>query len=790
MNSKQDRSAGGVRAVVLASAALSALQIGAALPAQAQAAADIEEIVITATRRAEPLMKVPLSVTAYSPEVLDEKGVRTVEQIVQLTPGIQINRLARYNSTASNITVRGVRSTSGLPTTGVYIDDTPVQMRQGTSQSATNPYPRLFDLERVEVLRGPQGTLFGAGAMGGALRFITPAPNLSGMDYYGRAEIATTDSGGLSYEAGSAVGAPLVEDRVGMRLSAYYRKDGGFVDRKDYGGNSVEKNSNWNDALALRAGLAFKVIDGLTLTPSVFYQRARVGDTSAFVEALSNADRHEFAQNNPLAQPGSDEFMLPGLKVELDLGSTLLIANTSYMDRSVRNDYDATTLDLASLGQVYGPPPPSLQHVYARSVANSSTGMFTQEVRLQNDASDARFNWIVGAFYQHAKIHDQFSVENPFLLEILNYGRSNAVPPLPACATVAACFFGVGLYQDRYALVIDSHLKDEQLAVFAQVDYRITEALKLTLGARYGDMKFTSNGFSAGPVIVSTGRITVIEQQSKPFTPKIGLSWQADEDNLFYANVAKGFRVGTVAPPVGNRCAADAAAMGFDPTTSRVIEPDSLWSYELGSKNRLFGGMLVVDAAAYYIDWQDIQTNLTLPSCQIPTTINANDAVSTGVDLALSSNPVAGLGLGLMVSYNDSHYTSETPSSVPGVPVYARGEPLGSPPWSYYLNGQYEFAREGLRPYVRGDLAHSTHDDTPLSVSVVNNPDIPRAPAITTLDLRAGVRLHGLDLSVFATNVLDKQPEVARYEDSPPANYYRGLTLRPRTLGLTVTYRN
>jgi outer membrane receptor protein involved in Fe transport len=781
-----------------------AFQLGTSVPAFAQsdesrriqggadadASIGLEEIVVTATRRAELLMEVPLSVTAYSQETLDQKGARNIDQIVQLTPGIQLDRVARYNGTASNVTVRGVRSTSGLPTTGIYIDDTPVQMRQGTSQSATNPYPRLFDLQRIEVLRGPQGTLFGAGAMGGALRFITPSPSMSGLETYLRSELAATDNGGASRELGAAVGAPIVENRIGMRLSAYYRKDGGFVDRVDYDGTTVDNDSNWNDAVALRGALQFQPLDALTIVPSVFYQKTRVGDTSAFVEALSDPDRHEFRQNNPLAQAGSDEFILPGLKIELDVGPATLISNTSYMDREVTNDYDATTLDLASLGRVLGPPPPALQHVYARSIANSDTRMLTQELRIQNNNAEGRLNWVVGAFYQYTKIHDQFSVENPFLLEVVNYGRANAVPPLPACATVAACFFGVGLYEDRFALVIDSHLKDKQIAAFAQVDYNISDEIKVTLGARYGDLNFTSNGFSAGPVIVSAGRITIIDQGSKPFTPKLGLSWQVDDDNLFYANIAKGFRVGTVAPPVGSRCAADAAAMGFDPTVSRIIEPDSLWSYEIGSKNRLFGGALVLDAAAYYIDWKNIQTNLTLPSCQIPTTINASDAVSKGVDLAVASNPVAGLSLGAMASFNDSHYTSETPSSIPGVPVYVKGEPLGGPPWSFNINAEYEFHRDRYRPYMRADLSHATHDDTPRAVSVINNPDIPRAPKITTLNLRAGVRVHGLDVAFFASNLLNDQPEIARYEDSPAANYFRGLTLRPRTLGVTVAFRN
>ncbi|HEX7741974.1 MAG TPA: TonB-dependent receptor, partial [Sphingobium sp.] len=462
-----------------------------------------------------------------------------------------------------------------------------------------------------------------------------------------------------------------------------------------------------------------------------------------------------------------------------------------YLDRKVRNIYDATTLDMASLGGVFGPPPPALPDAFSRSVANNSSKQFTQEVRIQNNEPDAALNWVAGIFYQRVKMRDVFNVSGQDLLRMVNYGRANSVPAQPPCTTVAQCFFGVPLYQDQYSIFLDTHSVDKQIAAFAQFDYKITPRLKLTAGARYAKLDYTATVFRAGPVIVSPGASDTINQRSKPFTPKLGLSWQADANNLFYGNVAKGFRLGGVAVPVGNRCAADGTALGFDPNTPRALNSDSVWSYEIGSKNRLFGGKVNLDVAAYKIDWKNIQTILTLPSCQIPTTLNLGDAVSKGVDLSITANPYPGLSLGVAAAYNESHYTTTSESSIPGQPIRRAGEPLGNPPWSLNFNGEYEFEVGRARPYVRGDLAYTSHDDTPLDLSSpIVNPDIPRTPAITTLNLRLGVRARGADISLFALNALNAHPEIARYEDTPPANYFRGVTLRPRTIGLTVTFRN
>lgn len=234
--------------------------------ASADAADSLDEIIVTATRQSVVLSKVPLSVTAYTQETLDLQGVRNVDDIARLTPGVALERSARYNSSQSNITVRGIRSTSGVPTTGIYIDDTPVQIRMGTSQSASNPYPRIFDLDRVEVLRGPQGTLFGAGAVGGAVRFLTPEPSLSERSLYARGEYSLVDSGDANFEAGVAAGGPIVDGKLGIRASAWRRDEGGWVDRLNYDGSMADDNANHGDATVMRLALAWQPIEKLRIT--------------------------------------------------------------------------------------------------------------------------------------------------------------------------------------------------------------------------------------------------------------------------------------------------------------------------------------------------------------------------------------------------------------------------------------------------------------------------------------------------------------------------------------------
>src|SRR6516164_4574225 len=199
---------------------------------------ELKEVVVTAERRVEKLMDVPMSVTALSQEAIEAKGLHNIDDVTRVAPGVTFIRegmgaSGNYNDEDSDISIRGIQSSAGVPTTGIYIDDTPIQSRHlnfGTS----NPYPALFDLERVEVLKGPQGTLFGSGSEGGTVRFITPAPGLTKASGFAKAEFGQIDGGGQNYEAGAAFGGPIIDGVLGFRVSASFREDGGWVDRVNY----------------------------------------------------------------------------------------------------------------------------------------------------------------------------------------------------------------------------------------------------------------------------------------------------------------------------------------------------------------------------------------------------------------------------------------------------------------------------------------------------------------------------------------------------------------------------
>src|SRR5580692_10240170 len=205
------------------------------------AAGGLQEIVVTATRREESLSRVPISVTALSQENLDLRGIKDFSEVARFTPGVNFD-----NSGTNNISIRGISGTGGAGTTGIYIDDTPIQMR-ALAFSPDEALPKSFDIDRVEVLRGPQGTLFGAGSEGGTVRYITTQPSLSKDSIYSREEVSTTDGGAPSYEGGIAVGGPLVDNTLGARISVWYRRDGGWIDDiNPVTLAPVEKNANYD----------------------------------------------------------------------------------------------------------------------------------------------------------------------------------------------------------------------------------------------------------------------------------------------------------------------------------------------------------------------------------------------------------------------------------------------------------------------------------------------------------------------------------------------------------------
>ncbi|MEO5708184.1 MAG: TonB-dependent receptor [Alteraurantiacibacter sp.] len=797
------------RMVAVRALLLSGAVVPFCLPAQAQedAAPDAEslqeatsegEILVTATRRSTALSRTPASIVAMGKEELDVQGVRSIADIAAITPGITFGQSGvLYGTGQTAISIRGVDSQSGIPTTGVYIDDTPVQTRVGVSPSLSNAYPQVFDLERVEVLRGPQGTLFGSGSVGGAIRFITPQPSFDDLDIYARTELATTRHGDLSYEGGLAVGMPIVEGLVGMRASGWYRRDGGFVDRLDPYTMAVDqRDADRADSYTARLAVGIRPTETLSLTPSIYFQKLSIADGSRFELATSDRESGDLRLSlNQRAEPREDRFTLPALKAELELGDVTLISDTSYFDRTTETINDDTSLSFVFSGGLIEKPFPAGFEDYAPFTLNQTRQTaLTQELRLQDNSQSDRLNWITGLFFQRSYVRDQYQARDERLLDVINLGQEQfGEPPF---ASLTDSFFGTELYQGLFSVFQRNEHRDRQYAAYAQADYEVVDRLTLTAGLRYTIAEYSFTGFGAGPVLATDGQTDTADTTSKTLTPRFGVSFQADRNNLFYASASKGVRGPGVSSPVGANCIDDAAAIGFDPFATLEIQPDSIWNYEVGSKNRLFDGALAIDASAYRVDWNNVQTLFALPQCTIQTALNLGSAKIEGFDLAVTVRPVERLSLGASASYIDARYTSSIPG--PGNTIIRQaGEPFPLvAPWSVQLNAEYNQELGENELYGRADFSYRSMIQRPVDVdSPLVDPTLPRPPATSQLDLRLGGRFPmdagaEIDLSLFVNNVTNSHPLVSLFHETPDSTFYRSGTFRPRTVGVTLVVRN
>ena len=771
--------------LMIGAPALSLAQLAGVEPATA---AGLEEIVVTATRRAESIDRIPLSISAFSQESMDEQGIKSIDDVARFTPGLSF--APSSDGLTSSIAIRGIASGVGASTTGVYIDDTPVQVRSGTGVVTENVYPQVFDLERVEVLRGPQGTLFGTGSMGGTVRFITPEPSLEKYSGYARAEASEVKSGDPAYEAGASIGGPLVDGKVGFRLSAFYSDVGGFVDRRPFTGTAVTDEAiNFEKTTALRGALKFALGDSITVTPSMFYQRKRKND-GYFWESLSNSDSSSFSVGWDQPQPSTDSFSLPALNIRWKLQKAEVVSNTSFLYRSLDRSSDYSTYLWFAL---VGDPTPTDPVPDYRAVSNASVrqNSFTQEVRLQSTDTASRLQWVVGALYQSSNLYTNQYVVDPFLPQLSQDVYGAPIEDI----------FGVGLVDGKFSATIDQWAKDEQSALFGQVDYAFTPQWKGTLGLRVARTTLRFFREFGGPLLCvacdgsveTTGGST---PESHPVTPRLGFSYEPDKHSLYYLSAGKGFRVGGVNNP---SVATDRPGCPGGLQSPATYAADRLWSYEVGAKNQFADGRFRTQVSVFYIDWQDIQQSVSANGCFTSSyKDNLGSAKVTGFDLSAELRPMAGLTLAMSGGYTRARYSDTAlgaPASGTGVRaiIAADGDSLGVAPWNAAVSGEYEFHALGGNSYFRMDYTYTAKDNgltpqrDPLTSSY--DPGLLADPAVRLLGARLGIRLGEFDVSLFGRNLLNDTPLLGRTHDGIDDPLYYAVTVRPRTIGLTGTYR-
>lgn len=735
----------------------------------------LEEIVVTAQRREERSLDVPMSINAFNEAQLQTAGVQDVGGISRLTPGLTFYP---FWDGSTNISLRGVSSTNGAATTGIYIDDTPIQVRfLGGGATTTNPYPIIFDLDRVEVLKGPQGTLFGAGSEGGAVRFITEQPSFTSTSGRAVAEVGFTQGGAPSYEIAGALGGPFVSDAVAFRLSAYSRTDGGWIDRVPFPNSVVAaQNANSTETDVLRGSLSFKISDAVTITPSIFYQSIKRNDLDQYWQSLSSAGRGSYINGQDLAQPWRDWFALSGVKATVDLNWATLISNTSYLDRNQTVTADYTNYIPELLGAPYTVGS-QLGVTIPTPMANTQQSL-VQEVRLQSNADDSsKLKWLTGLFFQNTR---QTAGEYVHIPEFSTLWTAIFGAPVPATLPGNVTYSGYDT------------ARDWQAAIFGQVDYHLTQSLTATLGGRFTQLRYNYSNLQDGPL--NEGRSGFSGSSShNAFTPRAGLNYKVSADTLLYASAAKGFRPGGANAPVpASLCAKDLAPLNFKQVPP-TYGPDSLWSYELGAKTLMFDRKLQIEAAAFYTNWSGIQDQYYLINCGFSYVTNLGSATSRGFEAKLTAAPVDALTLSASVAYTDATNTktvfSQSDAEGSRDVIIGDGDRLNVAPWSADASVDYgfPFMVSGFQGYVHSDYSfRAGYSFGPRADELGYQPINNGRFATRYTSGRLGVRRGGLDVSLFVNNLFNSDDRLFQLQDTDTSPLLREASFRPRTIGVTV----
>ena len=826
----------GTGAIAVALTLSATAAIAADPPPAEEATGPLQEITVTATRHEESLSKVPISVTALTQEAMDVRGIKDFQEVARFTPGVNID-----NSGTNNIAIRGIASSGGSGTTGIYIDDTPIQIR-ALAFNPDDALPKTFDMDRIEVLRGPQGTLFGAGSEGGTVRYITTQPSLTTNSFNSREEVSFTEGGAMSYEGGIAAGGPLIDGTLGARLSVWYRRDGGYIDRIDPTTFALQdKNTNFDETVLYRLAAVWAPNDQWSVTPSIYYQDRYRNDVEAYWPIYSNPGNNQFVSADPTQRSDPDRFYLASVKVEGNLGFAKFISNTSYYHRKEQTGYDGTLYNLGFYqSEVFlnddgmgGTTPASTPyplvdgtgvHLPAsltnyRSPASIDNGQenITQEFRLQsNDPSSALF-WTGGLFLSTNRQTYLEQIHDPLLNQF-----SLAATGQPADSWFVDPDGNPVGYDPRFpndSYFLQTRAKDQQIAIFGEATYSFTDQWKATVGARYSKLKYSFDTLTGGPQLFLPTQSGSGDKNENAFTPKVSLAYQQDPRNLYYFTYAKGFRPGGANNPVPYAaCGTDFANFGI-PGAPATYSSDSVNSFEVGAKNN-FENRIKIASSVYYIRWNNIQQTVVPPICQISFIANLGQAVAKGADIQIEWAVTDNFTAELAAGYTDARYTRDSilgspqtdptiPPPQPVQPVVAKGDAIAgqsgsgqngqpSAPYTLTLGLEYKFQLFNHASFVRLDDEYQARSKWPAATQDAATLQFDAAnytlSSTNFASARAGMTFGGWQASLFVDNLLDTHT-VTGYEwtiDPGDGNsrLERQFTFRPRTIGITVTYRN
>ncbi len=765
----------------------------------AQTVANDSQIVVTATKRESALIDVPFSLNAQTEEDIQRSGASTIEDLSRNVAGLTIQNLGPGQS---QVSVRGVsagqivRDQPGVKEqVGVYLDESVISL------SLFTPDIDLYDLNRVETLRGPQGTLFGSGNVGGTIRYITNQPEIGSLS--GSLE------GNVNLLAGGDVGGHLkgmvnipAGDSLAIRAVGYYTQYGGFIDAF---GPAAGENVNDGHRLGGRLAIAFEPSPGFRITPRVLYQEIRADGFNRqevfnmYSNAFTNPPRvYDERQQYLLLREGfADDTLLADLTAEIDLGSIFSLTSIStYINRDILVSRDASALT-GSVSVDLGYPAAGV-NLPSNLVDTTDLETFAQEVRLSTDSSGP-INGVIGLFYSDTQRLYSQRLPTP--------GYDAFTDARFGAGTSAAVANGFPLNSPYNA---DLPYDIEQFAIFGEGTWDITSRFHLTAGGRYYDFSETREFNSGG--LFSNGDNNVDETTSNGFSPRGILSYDVADNVRLNAQVSKGFRLGGVNDPLniplcsGGANGIDAQTYGNRPT----YEDETLWNYELGVRGQGRNGLNFA-AAAFYTDIKNLQVTADAGSCSSRVVFNVPEAHTMGVEAEFSARLAEGLDFSLSGSLLEAKFDSDVTTTAGVVIAGIRdGNRLPTVPnFQVAASTSYTFPiSNDAEAYVGASVQHVGSRYTQPS-DQENNPrnfvsGLPfngaTGTGITTVDLRlpsyeyvnlsAGVDWdNGLGVMVYVTNLFDENALLS-FDRERGGRARLGFNVgQPRTIGITVRKR-
>jgi iron complex outermembrane receptor protein len=761
------------------------LVLGAAANAQTPApgpADRIAEVVVTAQRRSESLQEVPISITALSSATLEQQSINSFADYSSKVPNLAYGHTGDGSGTSRSISIRGI---SGDDTTGFYIDETPVP---------DSIDPRVIDIDRIEVLRGPQGSLYGARSMGGTVRVITEQPNFDKSE--GRVRAAggkTANAPDANYGADGAFNVPLIEGKLALRAVGFYQHDVGYLKRRFLTNPADAANLPMNadpttlgnlstttvdnvgrvDSYGGALTLSIKMNDALTITPRLMYQKSDAngftytdvgtypvpGPPSSAPPPVVSMAPGAYTQYRFFNVPedSKDAWTLASIGLRYDTGIGTFVSSTSYFDRTVDETEDETDFLWQNLLAPFNGVPLSAANpagpAYAAvPIASSIRELkqihrFVQEFRFATKFS-GHWQYVAGFIFSDTRGRVPWSANYPPALAPGISQTGGFVPGgvvgIPVNPLNPDEIFGQ-----------DYQTKVSEPALYGELSYDFNPQWKGTVGLRGYQVKTETGGYLEG-IAFGGARIT---DPSASFTqrgvnPKFGLDYRVSSDVLVFAQIARGFRPSGVMPTIpGNSlsdplgCFAQLTALGYTSSAqTKNFKSDNLWNYELGAKTAWLDNRVTVDGSAFFIQWNQIQQLVALP-CGFQFRANSGAAHVPGVDLELHARPTANLDLTAGVGYQHGRIT-QVSAAIPSLTVGARLFQV--PDWTGDASATYSIPL-GNGHTVLGALSYAYTGNSDSATVIATHPRV--RPGYNTVDARIAYTFSGYELALVGKNL-------------------------------------